>query len=278
MLGASCEWWDIVPVAAAALVVVADLHFPALHRICSWLLLVVFLPRPGWSICASRPGTPRSMDEDMVDRLLAERSDLCTSLQEVGQLAREARQRQRRDKRRADTIWKLTAWQSKVLLIVYVLAGYKVQPAVLFLAMEGRKKHWPERSDEELQTYLEDEFLHVDEKYLASLADMSSPSDLICMRKAISFLHELGVVEWVRHVNLHQGVAPTTAMVLEQFQDRRSSYPEVLKPHLVGSVDEGRARVWAWQWRVRWGGRYGHIRTRCDDMGAEEMREKVSDF
>ena len=239
---------------------------------------MAFVPSVGCYDCVGRPGPLRNMAEDMVDTLLAERSRLCTSLREVGRLAREARQRQRRDKRRADTIWKLTPGQVHVLLIVYVLAGYKVEPAVLFLAMAGRKKHWPERSDEELKATLEDEFLQVDENYLASLADMSGPLDHVRMRKAISFLHELGVVEWVQRANLQQGVAPTTAMVLEQFQDRRSSYPANLQPHHVGSVDEVRARVWARQWRVRWGGRHGHIRTRGDDMSAEEMREKVSSF
>ena len=175
-------------------------------------------------------------------------------------------------------MWQLTDWQSKVLLIIYVVAGYQVAPAATFLTMQARKRKWIARPDEEVQQVVENVFLQAEVDWVASLTDQSNPLDVACMEVAISFLHEFEVAGWVSKVNQQQGVAPPTDMVLQEFESRRLRYPEHLRPRHVGVVSEVRARVWARKWRQRWGARHACIRIRGEDMEAAEMKEKVCVF
>ena len=218
------------------------------------------------------------MAADAVESLLAERCALSTSVAEVGQLLQQAKRWQKQSQRRADHMWHLTTWQSKVLLIVYVLAGYQVAPAAAFLAMQARKRKWPPRPEEEVHQVVGDVFLRADVNWVASLADEMDPLDVPCMKVAISFLHQFGVAEWVSNVNQQQGVAPPTGMVLQQLESRRLGYPEFVRPRHVGVVADARARVWARKWRMRWGARHARVRIRGEDMDAQEMRDKVCDF
>ena len=221
----------------------------------------------------------RAMAEtDSVSKLLAERKALNSSTKEVGQLLRAAKQRKRASQRRADKMWQLTPWQSKVLLIIYVLAGYRAAPAVRFLSMQARKLKWFPRPDEEVQGVVENLFVEAESVWVAGLADQSRPLDIVCMKAAIAFLHQFEVAVWVLDLNRQRGVAPPTEMILGEFEDRRLQYSEDLRPRSVGLVTEVRARVWARQWRERWGGRHARIRIKGDDMEAPEMQEKVCFF
>ena len=85
---------------------------------------------------------------------------------------------------------------------------------------------------------------------------------------------ERRLAHWVQRANRQQGVAPTTSMVLDVAEAQRMADPpaDELRPH--GAAHEGRARMWAWRWRRRWGGRFGVIPSR-EPLTMPDMRSKV---
>ena len=92
--------------------------------------------------------------------------------------------------------------------------------------------------------------------------------------RAQKILLERRLVHWVQRANRQQGVAPTTSMVLDAAEAQRMADPRAdeLRPH--GAAHEGRARMWAWRWRRRWGGRFGVIPSR-EPLTMPDMRSKV---
>ena len=49
--------------------------------------------------------------------------------------------------------------------------------AVKYLVNYSRKRHWPQKPEEEVESTVEDVFLEADVGFLASLADMENPAD-----------------------------------------------------------------------------------------------------
>ena len=60
------------------------------------------------------------------------------------------------------TAWKMCTTLLHTVFIIYALAGYTAEPAVKNLVNSDRKRHWPEKSDEEVAAMVEDCFLQVD--------------------------------------------------------------------------------------------------------------------
>jgi hypothetical protein len=215
------------------------------------------------------------MAADKVAELVAKRGGLNVYLQAVGCELSRAVRKQGSDERRAEGMWKLTGSMKKTTLILYVKAGYRVCAAVPFLAMETRKRKWWPKLDADVGEIVEAEFLRADVGWLAGLLDEEQPSDANTLRRAIVFLHEWLVADWVYNVNRRQGVAPPTSVVLQKFAEHRFGHAVGVRPREIGTVDEGRARKWAGAWRRRWGGWCGRIRVTGEEMEPAEMRSKV---
>ena len=215
------------------------------------------------------------MAEGSVPSLLARRCALNDSLSAVGQQVKQAMQSQKDSRRRRRNIWQLTSWQSKVVLIIYVLAGYATSPAVIFLLMEAGKRKWPRKPEEELRETVEQLFLAADVDWVAGLSGQVGFSDAAAVLAANSFLREWAVAEWVQKLNRQRGVAPPTEVFLEQLEQRRLDFPEHFRPGHVGFVGESKARMWARRWRKRWGARHGKVRIRGEDISPSEMRDKA---
>ena len=153
------------------------------------------------------------------------------------------------------------------------------EPAVQFLAISGRHRQWPERSEDELRAIVEDSFLRatshqagLDE--FAALLDTSSPSDPRAMQVALRVVQEWRLVAWTRSLNYDKGVSLSTEAVLQRLEQARLSLPEAARPAPRGTVDQGAARIWAARWRRRWGGRHGQIRAR-EAISLDDMRSKA---
>lgn len=80
--------------------------------------------------------------------------------------------------------WALSDTLRNAAVIIYVLAGYEVEPALRFLAMAGRVRHWPSRSAEDLGRLVEDLFMEFEAGEIANLTDTNEPSDAVAMREA----------------------------------------------------------------------------------------------
>ena len=226
-------------------------------------------------VCAAWPSRGLSgMLSDSVQALAARKATLDAELAAARRELKTERQRQKDAKRR---VWVLSEWLSSVVLILYSLAGHTSTVARLFLARAARKRKWPAKTEEQLNTIIEDKFLAVDVDHLTGLADLEAPTDPSAMKAAAKFYEEWRLVEWVKQMNVTKGVAPSTERVLARYEEVRTELPVACRPGHVGTAAASKARSWARRWRLRWGGRHGTLRARSD-ITAAEIRDKARIF
>ena len=193
----------------------------------------------------------------------------------VTKLQLKAERQRVKDQRKKDAkMWLLTGWVAHVVLIVFMLSGQQVDPAVRFLGEIGRRRNWRQKEDEELRTMVEDLFLAVDLGVLSGLCDLANPTDPEAAKAAVRISEEWRLMQWVKRLNEEQGVAPSTGMLLDRLEARRGDLPEAVRPPWRGNAGEAWARAFAFRLRRRWGARYGKLRAR-PDMSLEEMRSKA---
>ena len=196
------------------------------------------------------------------------------ALQSTKQQLKAERQKAKDERKRQAKTWLLAGWVAHVALIVFMLSGQHVDPAVKFLGDYGRRRQWPSKEDQELKAMVEDLFLAVDLDVLTGLCDLANPTDPAAAKEAVRISEEWRLAQWVERLNVQKGVAPSTDMVLAQLDAHRAELPEAVRPPWRGAAAEGWARAWAYRWRRRWGARHGKLRAR-EDMSQEEMRAKV---
>jgi hypothetical protein len=63
---------------------------------------------------------------------------------------KRARRKAQAHEKAALRAWQLPPPLRRAALIAYALAGYRVEPAVKLLAANGRKRHWPDKTQGEL--------------------------------------------------------------------------------------------------------------------------------
>ena len=210
-----------------------------------------------------------------LDELLKRRQELNAAVSEATRETKRAKLCERDARRGAEKAWKLPPAVAHTALIIYVEAGYVVEPATTFLANSGRQRHWPTKSEEELAEMVENLFLEVDDMdEFANLTSKCEPSDPEAMRKAIAYVEQWRLATWVTGLNSAHGVAPTTDSVLQRKEAMRLQLPEDVRPQAVGSSSDAKARVWCRRWRLRWGARHARVRIR-EDVSLEEKRTKA---
>lgn len=106
--------------------------------------------------------------------------------------------------------WRLTAAMWRVVVKCFCLADGVADPAIGYLRHQGRMRHWPEKSDEELRTIVLDATLGATRDELIALCDMGSASDEQANSIAVRLVEEWRLSECVRAANL-EGVAPSTS-------------------------------------------------------------------
>ena len=222
-------------------------------------------------LCASRLAQCVVGRGEAMDALLERRAALRAALAEVGREKKKIKRAQVKEAK----VWVLTPFLKSVVLIAYVLAGYTADPAARYLATVARKRGWPDKSEGDLMREAEEVFLACDEDELAALTCLGNPSNPEAAKAAVRVVEEWRLAQWVLRLNEQQGVAPSTALVLERREQAFSHLPEDVRPPYIGTEAEARARMWARRWRLRWGARHGRIRVR-EDVPLEERRAKVA--
>ena len=203
-----------------------------------------------------------------MEALLGKKAALRAALAEVAAEKKKVKKAQKR----AATVWVLTPFLKDVALIIYVLAGYTAEPAARYLAMEARKRSWPDMSEDAVRREAEDVFLACDDMaQLVALTSLGDPSNPEATKVAVKVVEEWRLAQWVLRLNEQQGVAPSIAQVLERAEEAFSHLPEAVRPPFSGTVAEASARMRACRWRRSWGGRHGRIRVR-EDVPLEERR------
>ena len=206
-----------------------------------------------------------------MDALLQKKAELRAALAEIGREKKKVKRAQDREAK----VWVLTPFLKDVVLIMYVLAGYTAEPAARYLAMEAQRRRWPSKSEDDLRTEAEEVFLAFDDVgQLADLTCLENPSHPEAMKVAVKVVEEWRLAQWVWRLNAQQGVAPSTAQVLQRFEQTSSQLPDAVRPPYLGEATEARGRMSAHRFRQRWGGRHGRIRVQ-EDVPLEERRAKV---
>lgn len=180
----------------------------------------------------------------------------------------------RKSERAAARAWQLPEPIRRATIIAYALAEYNVQPAIKLLVASGRRRHWPDKAEDELVAIVEDLFLAVDVVELSGLTDLEAPADLDAMKLAVPYVEQWRLCAWATELNESKGVAPSTEAVLVKLESQRVALPDVVRPAARGTVADAAARVWATRFRRRWGGRHGRIKCR-DYVPTDEMVSKA---
>ena len=214
------------------------------------------------------------MSSDTIADLQRQQANVDAELADARRQVKAAKQLEKDRKKARTRVWALSSLLKHTVLIVFVLTGYKPEPIVNFLSNSGRRRHWPEKTEEELLTLARDLFLEFSVEELAALTDMEGPSDLAAMRSAVAFVQEWGVVVWTRQQNAQCGDAPCTEFVLQQFEEDSTHVPAWVRPVAVGVASDASARMRICRWRKRWGGRVGRVRVR-EDVQPAELRLKA---
>ena len=195
-------------------------------------------------------------------------SALALAKQRVKAERQRGKDRRKAEKKKAAKAWALAGGLAHIVLIIFVLCGYRAEAAVHYLADHGRKRGWPAK------VVVENVFMAIDVDDLVALCDLEDPRDLGAAKVAVRVSEEWRLKHWVERLNFERGVAPSTEMVLARWAERREELPLICRPPDLGVAAEARSRAWAMRWRRRWGGRHGRIRVR-DDLSTEEMQAKV---
>ena len=162
----------------------------------------------------------------------------------------------------AERHWKLTDAVLKIALIIYHMAYGVAEPVVVYLRAEARRRHWPAMDDDDIANLVVSAFYEADCELLIDLTDVDAPSDAGAMRIALDYIEQWRVAKETEGHNLARGVAPSTASVLQRFEERRHALPDAVRPRPRGLSAQAKGRRFASRWRSRWAGRYGALRTR----------------
>jgi hypothetical protein len=216
------------------------------------------------------------MDPGMLAHLEQRRAEVDAALAETRRSLKRARGARDSAVRASARAWQLPPRLRDTTLIIYDGAGYDAEPAVRFLAREGRRRGWPPKSEGDLQDLVESVFLAAHARgapQLAVLVTAADPPNVPATRAAQSWLEEWRVFAWSRTQNIERGVAPPTTELLQRLAAERLAAGHA-SPYARGTVSSAKARMWATRFRRRWGGHFGAIRE-CEHHTPEELLAKA---
>ena len=214
------------------------------------------------------------MDRPSAEEMRQRSRELSAALTQTNREFKAAQRQQERDRSRQARFWQLPVEVLRPVLIAYFLAGCVADPAVKYLGGCGRRRHWPDKSEEELKRIIEDAFLRVDAAELAALTDECNPADEGAMKAALKMVSEWRLAAWARNLNEEHALAPSTEAVLQRYEDLRERMPDAARVPYRGTVADASARMWATKFRRRWKGRFGGMRVR-EEVPVLELRTKA---
>lgn len=213
--------------------------------------------------------------ETRLDELRRRRRDLDERARMVSCELRALLRVQRAKKERAGSAWQLSERLVRVALIIYVLAGYATEPAVVFLRNAVSARNWPEMSDDQFVRLVEQLFLDADENDIAAFSDEANPLDSDAMRVALRYVREWRLVAWGKRLNEERGVAPSVRMLVDKAHELGVTCSNGVFPKPIGCAVGSAARVWARRFRSRWNARVGVLKVQ-EKITIAEMQAKVS--
>jgi len=196
-----------------------------------------------------------------------------TELRDIERQLKLARRRDKAAQASSARAWTLRGQLLNETLLIFVHADCHTDPAAQHLMRKARQFHWPTKELTEVAALVSAAFLEVDFETLARLCDEDSPSDELALARAMDVVQQWSLAQWVTTQN-YKGVAPSTASVLDHWDDTRAGVPERVRPASWGASTDGAARMRATRWRRRFCGRFAKLPVR-DDVPLPTMREKA---
>ena len=232
-----------------------------------------------------------------IERLAAERAANAEALKEARAALRYERQREQRQRKREDAQHPhITPGLWAVLMLLFYYSGYDSAAPAEYWELHRRKQRLPPLPAEALKEKVEAFFLDVPPADLIELADPEGTPQYFLGRplqdseafarrlpglrrfargRAASFLAKLRVRAWVESANSTKGLAPRTALLVEQYNAHRAAIPTPLAPRqLEHPATDSYSRLFAHRWRRMLKGKVGKIRVQ-DYVSLQEKRDKA---
>ena len=208
-----------------------------------------------------------------VDALRGRKRELQAELATLRLQAKRARRNVVRRLSSMEREWLVAGDHLKVTLAIYMLTDYSMDASVAYLKRMGRQRRWPNKTHAELIRIVEELFLNADLQDLVLLSDWWSDVGDRIMQTAADFAWQWRLVAWSSRQN-YKGIAPPTAIVLDEWARARAEVPAHLRPTGWGHSAQVSARMRVMRWRRRFAGRSGQIPPR-ERVPLETMRNKA---
>ena len=174
--------------------------------------------------------------------------------------------------------WVLSDTMRHVCLILFDLAEYDAEPAVVYLRGVAAQRDWPTRDNDDLRGMVHDLFLEATAtpeglQCYAALTDTSNPTELGAMQQATNRIVEWRAVVWTRSVNTRVGLGPSSSSLLDRCEAARVELAGPAQPRRRGGQLDGTNRRFVHRIRERYRGRYGKFKVR-ERIPRSEMRAK----
>ena len=131
--------------------------------------------------------------------------------------------RQKKRERAQAQQWQVNGELKHVVLAICERSGGYAEPCVPYLEKEARRRHWPDKSIDDMLNILRALANSVDDD------DRASAPALAVLRTAWNFVLQWRVAVWCLSMNVERGIAVSTAAIVDEFRTRMQEIvPEVM--------------------------------------------------
>ena len=201
--------------------------------------------------------------------------DLDARQKEVQKRLRNARKRQLYHER-LQAATSMSSFLRTVLVLLYVFGGYRVELAQSYWSHQRRRKKLAPLQANDSKRRIENEFLEIADDDLESLLTPAIIQKKTFWRRAGYWQNKMKLATWVRRCNVEQGLAPSTRMLVNEYNRLKMSTPFLIK--IDGHLDPGQqssTRVMVHRWRRAVNGKWRSIRV-LEYVSLEEKRSKAN--
>ena len=187
-------------------------------------------------------------------------NDLAQGCAALTKLLKNVRQRQKYHNE-LNNASKLSKFMKTVLVLLYVFGGYEVSLAQSFWVHKRKKEKRPALASSTTKRRIEDLFVSYSDDALIILVDSATTPEKRAWRQAVYWQNKMKLRQWVRLQNVQKGVAPSSRMVICQYNRLRKDTPFLLLPgdHPDPSTSSS-SRVFLHRWRRAVHGKWKTIR------------------
>ena len=180
---------------------------------------------------------------------------------------------------RRETITVLSTWTLQTATCIVILLDYDFNAGVVWLQSKSRRGAAcdPTMSTEDLRHRLENFFLQSDVHVLATWTDPQSRVARTALAAAKAFVKSYELALWVRDLNVEYGATVRTPTLIGRYNSEIGSHVSFSADaalHPVLGLGLSGNRMWAYRWRLKYGGKFGSLRAQ-DPLPLPTRRAKA---